>query len=287
MALALLSLAAAVAPAAFMLHFVYVRDKYEREPLGLVLRVYFISFLAVIPAVVLEGIGIAALDAAHPQALLQVALLAFLIVGVTEEGSKFLFLRRLVFRRPEFNEVYDGILYAVAVSLGFATVENIAYVFSAHDITGRIAVALARALLSVPVHALLGVMMGFFVGRARFVTVPGERGRLLLIGYALAAFAHGLYDFSFLSLDAGVASDAAGLFGLIGLLTIVMMWVVSVRMIAIAQAQSPFKRPNPIRNPLAAISAVYKFCPRCGARAPRDDRFCRMCGATWMTPGSG
>lgn len=281
MAIILLSLTGALAPVAFMGHFIYVRDKYEREPLRLVLRVYFISFLTVIPAAVLEAIGIASLEASDPQAVLQAALLAFLVVGFAEEGSKYLFLRWLAFRRAEFDEVYDGIIYAVAVSLGFATVENVLYVFSTTALDFRVAMIVIRAILAVPVHALLGVIMGYCVGRAKFARDPATRRRFMLIGLVLPALLHGLYDFPLLALETGVAAGIVPIFLLTVLATVVTMWVVGARMIGRAQAESPFKRPNPLRQPLAAFNPAYKFCTRCGARAPRADLFCRTCGASF------
>jgi RsiW-degrading membrane proteinase PrsW (M82 family) len=271
----------AVAPAAFLLHFVYVRDKYQREPLRLVLRVYFISFLTVIPAVVLEMLGSAVVDASGTAALLQIGLLTFVVIGLAEEGSKLAFLRWLAFHHREFDEVYDGILYAVAVSLGFATVENVLYVLSAPGYGAQIATLVARAFMSVPVHGLLGVIMGYYVGRAKFAATGNERRRLFLTGLLLATFCHGLYDFLLIAMDEGDVGDFAAVFALGVLVLLILMWVAGARLIGRAQRESPFKRPSPITHPLLAINQAYKFCTHCGARAPRADAYCRQCGATW------
>lgn len=271
----------AVAPAAFLLHFVYVRDKWQREPLRLVLRVYFISFLTVIPAVLLEIAGQAAVDASRANVLLQIGLVSFVVIGLAEEGSKLLFLRWLAFHHREFDEVYDGILYAVAVSLGFATVENVLYVLSAPGFGAQIATLVVRALMSVPAHALLGVMMGYYVGRAKFVAAGQGRRRLFLTGLLLATCCHGLYDFLLIAMDEGEIGDLAVPFGLSAVLLIVLMWVVGVRFIQRAQDASPFKRPSPLTHPLLALNQAYTFCTRCGTRAPRTETFCRQCGAVW------
>jgi protease PrsW len=283
----LLSITGAVAPAAFMLHFVYVRDKYEREPLSLVLRVYFISFLTVIPALVLELAGLAALDAFDVPAVLSAALVAFAVVGFAEEGSKFLFVRRLAFHQAEFDEPYDGILYAVAVGLGFATVENVGYVLAAPDIGGRVALIIARALTSVPVHTLLGVVMGFYIGKAKFAGTPDLRRRFLQLGLVLPALAHGLYDFPLLAIEDNADSSAAIVLMFGAVAVVAMLWVVGIRMIRSAQAESPFKRPSPLMRPFAALNMSYKFCTNCGARAPRDAQFCAVCGATWRPLRTG
>lgn len=279
-----LTLAGAVAPAVFLLHYVYARDKYEREPLALIVRVYLLSFLTVIPAVALELAGITVLQGLGAQAVLGAALVAFAVVGTVEEGSKFLFLRWLAFRRPEFNEPYDGIMYAVSVGLGFATVENIAYVFSAPNLLGRVGVIVVRALLAVPAHALMGVIMGYYVGRAKFASHDPERGRLLWLGFLWPVFAHGMYDFPLLVLASEPGPDAA-LAALLAVPVVIgALWAVGVRLIHRAQASSPFKRPSPMVNPLAAAGRASRFCTRCGARAGRTDAFCAVCGTALRPP---
>jgi protease PrsW len=243
--------------------------------------VYFISFLTVIPAVFLEMGGQALLDSASTDVLVQAGLLAFVVVGLAEEGSKLVFLRWLAFHHVEFDEVYDGILYAVAVSLGFATVENVLYVLSAPGFGAQIATLVVRAIMSVPVHALLGVLMGYFVGRAKFVPSGQGRRRLFLIGLLLATFCHGLYDFLLIAMDSGEIGDLVVPFGFGVFVLVVLMWVAGVRLIHRAQDLSPFKRPSPIINPILAFSPVYKFCTHCGTRALRADDRCRQCGAAW------
>lgn len=279
-----LTVAGAVAPAMFLLHYVYARDKYEREPLALIVRVYLISFLTVIPALALEVAGIIVVQGLGAEAVLGAALTAFLVVGVAEEGSKFLFLRWLAFRRPEFNEPYDGIMYAVSVGLGFATVENLGYVLSASSLLGRVGLIGVRALTAVPAHALVGVIMGYCVGRAKFAALGSDRARLLWLGFVLPVFAHGLYDFPLLVLASEPAPDVA----LAALLAVPMviggLWVVGVRLIRRAQAQSPFKRPSPLVNPLAAVRRAYRFCAQCGARARSTDAFCAVCGTHLRPP---
>ncbi len=278
---ALLLLLASVAPAAFMLHFVYVRDKYQREPLRAVLLVYFAGFFTVIPALVGELAAGALVNGASEETLAGAALIAFAVVGVAEEGSKFLFLMALVYRRSYFDEPYDGILYAVAVGLGFATVENLAYVFLAGSLAGSAAIAVLRALLSVPAHALFGVVMGHFTGRAKFEPDHRRRRRLLALGLATPVLAHGLYDFPLLLAPQGVTADVlvAALAVLAG--TMILLWTAGVRMLHQAQAASPFQRPPPFFAPLGAITLSIKFCTQCGARAAAADRFCRICGTSW------
>lgn len=262
---------AAIAPVVFMLHFIYVRDKYERDPLWRVLLVYFVSFLTVIPAAMFEGMfaGI------EKWGLVGVAVSVWCVIALSEETVKYLAIRLLAVPLKSFNEVYDGILYGVAASLGFATVENIAYVFFSEG--QGVAVAIARAVLSVPGHALWGVMMGYYIGVAKFTEDPGKKRSLVQKGLLTAIFWHGLYDFFAFGVDA-VDDNLTLLFAAGVVVVIILNWLIAARLIRLAQAQSIFKRPSPMLHPLHAFAPQYKFCHRCGTRALRSQPYCMSCG---------
>jgi RsiW-degrading membrane proteinase PrsW (M82 family)/RNA polymerase subunit RPABC4/transcription elongation factor Spt4 len=266
-ALAVGLLAGALAPSVFLLHFFYVRDKYDREPLRRLLKVFFISFLSVIPAVALEL-------ATDP--LLSSSLQGFL-VGLIEESVKFAFFWWLVSRLPDFDEPYDGILYAVAISLGFATVENVLYVLG----TGSVAIVAIRALFSVPGHCLWGVVMGYYLGKWRFETDAKVRRGLVLKALLWPAFLHGFFDFALFGAE---EIHWVTLFG--APIEVIALWVVCMKMVHRAQAASPFKRPSIMESPIAALDMRYKYCQRCGAKSLRDDRFCPKCGLPHPEPSS-
>jgi RsiW-degrading membrane proteinase PrsW (M82 family) len=99
----------------------------------------------------------------------------------------------LIWRNRNFNEKFDGIVYAVSVSLGFATVENLFYVFSENSMQ----VGLLRAFTAVPGHAIFGVVMGFYLGLARFS--EREKGKWLLRAFLVPWLLHGIYDFLIMS----------------------------------------------------------------------------------------
>jgi RsiW-degrading membrane proteinase PrsW (M82 family) len=254
-----------------MLHFVFVRDKYEREPLGRVLLVYFLSFFAVIPAAIFEM----SFMGVEKFGLIGVAIASFGIIAFSEEGSKYLALRLLVLEKRFFNEVYDGILYAVAASLGFATVENIMYV--AFSGSGGLGVALLRAILSVPGHALWGVMMGYYAGVARFEPNRQRARALVWKGLLLAIFFHGLYDFFAFGSEV-VPAGLAPIFMLGVFAVIAVNWVIGVKLIRLAQEQSIFKRPSPMTNPIAAVNPRWRFCHQCGKAQPSSSTQCPYCG---------
>lgn len=181
----------AVAPGAAIAMYVYFRDKYEKEPLSLLLKSFFAGFFVVIPAALIETMLMESVPADNSHLFLTVVH-TFLFVGLTEELCKYVCLYTVAYPKADFNEPFDGITYAVMVSMGFATSENIMYVMD-----GGMHVAVLRIFTAVPAHATFGVMMGYFVGLAKF---KNNNFPLLMIGIAVATFFHGLYDF-FLTID--------------------------------------------------------------------------------------
>lgn len=184
---------AAVIPAIFLLRYIYRHDTIEKEPAPLLLLLLFMGVLAALASIVLEMIGMNILSGFLPEnSAAYVVIMAFLVVAVVEEGTKLFFLKLATWRSPSFNYRFDGIVYSVFVSLGFAAFENIKYVFSY-----GLSVALPRALLAVPGHMGFAVFMGIFYGRARVCHQNGNsagRTANLLAGYITAVLLHGFYD---------------------------------------------------------------------------------------------
>ncbi|HEU4798355.1 MAG TPA: PrsW family glutamic-type intramembrane protease [bacterium] len=179
--------ALAIAPGVFWVWYFRRRDHLRPEPRHLVGRVFVIGGLAAIAAVFLEALAFRAAGIDLSDSFVPSTALAALIIGAVEESAKLGALYLSVFRHAHFDEVMDGILYAVTASLGFATVENIGYVLQ-----GGADVAILRAVLSVPGHAFFGAVMGFYVGVAKFA---GRSGPLWFFGgLLLAAAAHAAYD---------------------------------------------------------------------------------------------
>ena len=224
----------AVAPAVALFLFFYVRDKYRREPLGVMLVTFGLGAASLVPAA-MTSLSLQKLTGWHSGTpnLLHAFLGAMLIVGVVEEGAKFIFVRFYAFHRPEFDEPYDGIMYSVMAALGFATLENIIYVFSNGAGAG-----VMRALLSVPSHAFDGVLMGYFLGEAKFARSDRVGNWLSALGLGLAVTAHGLYDFIVFSLD------KAPLMILSLLAMVVLFWVIFFKATRKLSEQSPYKHPT-------------------------------------------
>lgn len=188
-----IALLAAVVPAIALLVYVYQKDKVEQEPIGLILRLVRDGALAGIVSIVFETI----LDKIFPHIIspdnpYYTIFFAFIVVAAVEEGTKFAFLKHATWYNPEFNFSFDGIVYSVSVSLGFAAFENIGYVFNY-----GLSVAPTRAILAIPGHMSFAVFMGYFYARAKKLNDTGDSGSAkvwLALAYLAAVFFHGFYD---------------------------------------------------------------------------------------------
>ena len=181
-------LALALAPGIAICIFIYIKDKYNREPLGLLILSFVMGMLAIIPAIIIQLALTKPIEKMMGEGIPYTLVFAFLIVALSEEGSKFLAVRYIPYKRKAFDDPFDGIVYAVVVSMGFATLENIGYV-TQHGIgTG-----IMRMFLSVPAHATFGVLMGYHMGLAKFD--PANRKKYMTLAIFWPVFFHGTFDF--------------------------------------------------------------------------------------------
>ncbi len=116
----------------------------------------------------------------------------FIVAAFTEELFKFLAFYLIIWKNRNFNELFDGIIYAVFISLGFAAVENFFYVFG-----GGGGIGVLRAFTAVPAHALFGITMGFYFGLARFN--EDKSSKYLWLAFFMPFLLHGFYDFFLMS----------------------------------------------------------------------------------------
>jgi RsiW-degrading membrane proteinase PrsW (M82 family) len=179
-----------VLPSTLILLYIYKRDKYEQEPLPLLLKAFglgVLSTLCVLVAVTVINLIIPT-EPNTGNHFLDSFVTAFFSAAIPEECLKFLFLYLLIWKNRNFSERFDGIIYAVFVSLGFATLENIMYVLQYGA-----GVALVRALTAVPAHALFGVAMGYYFSYAKFL--PEYQKKYLTLSICIPIVLHGVYDF--------------------------------------------------------------------------------------------
>lgn len=176
----------AIAPVIIILFYLYIKDKYEKEPKSFILKLLFFGALTVIPAGILEAIiGFET----ESSSIIPLFLYTLLGVGLIEEGVKFFVLKPASWRSPHFNQYFDGILYSVAVSLGFALIENIFYVCSS-----GIGVGILRAFTAVPLHTVCAIYMGYFLSKSKFDQQSNPTS-CLIAAVLIPSAIHGIYDF--------------------------------------------------------------------------------------------
>jgi RsiW-degrading membrane proteinase PrsW (M82 family) len=222
---------AAILPAAFLMRYIYRKDKVEKEPPRLLFSLIVWGVIAALVSIALEYLGIRILsslvDRNNPSYIL---IFAFLVVAAVEEGTKFFFLIQRTWRDPNFNYRFDGIVYAVFISLGFAAFENIRYVMG-YGLT----TALPRAVLAIPGHMGFAVFMGLFYGRAKVFSSRGSRKAKnvnLFAGYISAVALHGFYD--------ACAMIGTVMATMVFLAFVIIMYVVVIRMV---RRQSALDKP--------------------------------------------
>lgn len=181
-------LALSIAPGIAICLFFYLKDKQEKEPIWLLLVSFLLGMLSTIPAVIIQMLSGINLESIAGKSYEQIACFAFAVVALSEELSKFIMIRFYAYRKKAFNDPFDGIVYAVMGGMGFATFENIGYVYQHGFATG-----IMRMFLSVPAHATFAVIMGYFIGLAKFAS--GKRGWYILQAIFWPVFFHGIFDF--------------------------------------------------------------------------------------------
>lgn len=183
----------AAAPAIYLLYLIYRLDKKEKEPIGFVIKLAVFGALTTIPAAFIEEIG-EAIIATTFELDEPIAIIMFymIVVAGTEELVKMLVLYFATWSKPSFNCRFDGVVYASAVSLGFALLENVVYVFEY-----GVEIGIVRALTAVPLHCAAGIYMGEFYGNAKKYANEyneGKKGSELAKAYFLPVLLHGIYD---------------------------------------------------------------------------------------------
>ncbi|TCN23018.1 glutamic-type intramembrane protease PrsW [Mesobacillus foraminis] len=179
---------AGIAPGLALLSYFYLKDQYDSEPLSIVFRSFIFGSLLVFPIMFIQYV----LDAEN--VVQGVLFKPFLTMGLLEEFFKWFILYFTVLQHTSFDEPYDGIVYGASVSLGFATIENIFYLFA-----NGLEYALGRALLPVSSHALFGVIMGYYLGKSKFA--KESKKKWLLLSLLIPFLLHGSYNYILIMLE--------------------------------------------------------------------------------------
>ena len=182
----------AVLPVILLGFYIYKKDN-NKEPEGLLFKIFFFGVLTCIPVLICELAAGEFFDTEDSSiGFISMFINVFFGVGLIEEIFKWFVTRKFGYKSKEYDEVYDIIVYSVFASLGFACIENILYVFS-----NGIGTAIARALLSVPGHACFGVIMGYFLSKAKLNELHGNTSKCntnLLLSIVMPSLVHTMYD---------------------------------------------------------------------------------------------
>ncbi len=218
----------ASAPVLIILFYIYYRDKYEKEPISLLIKALVLGMLTVIPVIGLEMLLRMFLPYFEFSNRAHAFYRAVIVAGFSEELLKFIAFYLLIWKSKEYNERFDGIVYAVFVSLGFAWIENIKYLISFGP-----EIALMRGVLSVPAHALFGVTMGYYFSLSKFS--KSKSAKKIFFSYALIfpIVLHGAYDFILM------ANEPLGMLAFIPF--IIYLWITGFKRMKYLSNQSKFK----------------------------------------------
>jgi RsiW-degrading membrane proteinase PrsW (M82 family) len=172
-------------PGIFWLWFFYKRDKIEPEPKSLVIKVYILGIAVAIPVLLVQ----------IPFLGLPSAILAIVFAPIVEEFFKYFAVRKTVYTFKEFDEPMDGIVYAAAIALGFASIENFFYLYEAIVGDNLWGVFFLRALLTVPGHVLFSAMWGYALGMTKFSDdSPVKKRKIVRRGVILSMVLHSVFN---------------------------------------------------------------------------------------------
>lgn len=195
-----------ISPAIFCLWYFYRKDTWEPEPKGQVIKIFFLGIFAILPAGLVEyvvqstifnDIGYDDMMGLTIHALILNATICFLAIAPIEEFFKYSVVKVFMYYHKDFNEKVDGVIYMVAAAMGFAAFENVMYIFRAgflYNDADPTYVGIMRGVLSTPAHAIFSGFLGVYLGRAKFSKNIFDGIRLVVTGFIIAIFIHGLYN---------------------------------------------------------------------------------------------
>ena len=281
----------ALIPVIGLLLFIYFKDRKEKEPIGLLVGLFFAGMATVVTAIIGETVGDLALGAVFSkESVMYQIISAIFVVGFSEELGKFFVLWLITWKNKHFDYSYDAIVYSIFVSLGFACLENVVYVFS-----NGVGTAIARMLTAVPGHACFAVFMGFFYSKAKYASLTGKKGssaKNILLAMIVPILVHGVYDAILMACK--VTEDTVAALGVLVWLGFVIAMFVVCFILVIKSSRNDFciitlpekiqtiYRPAVAGNWTCTCGSVnyMHFCPKCGKqRELVAVWYCGKCGS--------
>lgn len=248
----------AALPVVLILLVVYLKDR-NKEPMALLIKLFIAGFiscgLVLIISDLLEKFLPFMSGSVSNKSFIEVLLYAFFGVALVEEFSKWVMTYSVGYNNREFDELYDGIVYSIFVSLGFAFIENILYVIN----TSSINTALIRAISAVPSHACDAIFMGYYLSIAKLYALRGRHDlekKYILKSVFIPMVLHGIYDFCLMS-------------GYLFLMGVFVVFVIFLYIFSI-------KKLKQMANNNRQMVYKSRVCAVCGK--PVTGPFCSKCG---------
>ena len=187
----------ALLPSIVLAWWIYRQDKLRKEPFSALALAFVAGILSAVFTLLVHEV----LQAFYWDQLIDSTPFrrAFFSAALIEELSKMLMFFWFIWKRDSFDERFDGIVYMCYIGLGFAFLENILYLSEAQDV---FSVFVGRAIFAVPGHFLDAVLMGYFLGKARFASDLVQSRAFVFFGLFVAVLAHGCYDYLLMKAEA-------------------------------------------------------------------------------------
>ena len=179
-----------ISPSIAFLIWIYLKDKYEKEPIKYLINLFILGTLLSIPAIAIEDI---LMNVTISSKYLNIAYIAFIVAALTEELLKAIVLISHSVKSKYYTEKLDGIVYSIFITLGFATIENIIYIF--YEVYLNIfEIGLTRAIISIPAHIMFAITMGYYLSMYKF-NQEEKKYKYMLKMILIPIFLHGVFDF--------------------------------------------------------------------------------------------
>ncbi|MCO5232434.1 MAG: PrsW family intramembrane metalloprotease [Chitinophagales bacterium] len=217
----------ALAPIVAVIWYIYHKDKYEHEPWSFLFLAFLLGVACAAVAPLISN-NLHWLPDAYSGRQMEIFLSAFVLAALVEETCKFICLRYIIYYRNPFNEPIDGIVYAVMIGMGFASLENLYFVLD-----GGVQTAIIRMFTAIPAHANFGIVMGYYTGKAKYI--PKKNIEYSLKALLIPIFLHGIYNYLLLQ-------DNYPYLGIGAILGLAVSFHYTKKMIKEQQDASPFKK---------------------------------------------
>lgn len=245
----------AVLPSIIIGILIYKADRVEKEPKRELVKAFLMGILSVVITLIISWItGVSNIDCKTLNNI-EILLYSFIGVALVEETSKWVSTKLFIMNNKNYNYLFDGIVYSVFVSLGFATIENILYTFSGGIMTG-----IVRAVVTVPSHAFYAIFMGYYLSKAKESKIENNKNNSLkytVYSIIIPTVLHGTFD-SLLLLEEPILL-------ILFLLFVLFLYIISIQ-----------KVKDLARNEKLFIPRKINYCSNCGNKI--NGNYCSNCG---------